>query len=513
MDHDTTLSTPHGDQESPRPDHSGPCHSGAAGGIAGPAVRLCSPGSVIASIPLMFGFHPENSLVVLGLNRTVGRERVQHGVRIGLDQVRGREREIAADLVVRLRDHDADEALLIAFAPRGATGPKARPDHCRKLMAAMKTQLAAGPAEDTITVADAIFTSGGRWWSYMCRNKRCCPVGGTMVPTEPPPALVAMFAGQGPVFASREAMDATFAPCGVTAARRMKAALRKAAAEAVGYVRPGGGAGHGGGARHGGGVGVGDGVGEGAPAGRDGGRPMVASSGGEGDGGVGDGESIGQPSGMADGGFVGAPGGDGGRGVPAGGGGPFAGVTDSASDGASGWTDEAVRRAHRLADRLLARCAGGSIDLSDAEAAELLVGMVDEWRVRDYLACVAFEEERAALLLCLMTEVARRAPDSAWRTTPLSLAAWAAWALGRTALAQCAVDRALAADPDYHFALLIRAGLHYGISSEAVRASADNTRRALFPDEILPTRPKQAPGPAPAVPAQRHQPNTEEARS
>src|SRR5213080_5518649 len=100
-------------------------------------------------------------------------------------------------------------------------------------MAAMKAQLGAGPAEDQIAVVDAIFTTGGRWWSYMCRNKRCCPAGGTMVPAEPPSALVTMFAGQGPVFASREAMDATFAPYGVTAARRMTTALKKAAEEAV----------------------------------------------------------------------------------------------------------------------------------------------------------------------------------------------------------------------------------------------------------------------------------------
>jgi hypothetical protein len=121
-----------------------------------------------------------------------------------------------------------------------------------------------------------------------------------------------------------------------------------------------------------------------------------------------------------------------------------------------------------------------------------------------------------------MTELSRRAPDPGWRTTPLSLAAWAAWALGRTALAQCAVDRALATDSAYHFALLIRAGLHHGISSEAVRASADNTRRALFEDELRPSKdadgtehsgPSGQSGPPMPVPAQRSQSVTEEARS
>jgi hypothetical protein len=501
MDHDTTPSTAHGAPEDdgapedtgpdrPGPEHlgtgnhSGPCQTGgAAHGTAAPAVRLCSPGSLIASIPFMFGFHPENSLVVLGLNRTVGRERIQHGIRIGLDQVRGREHEVAADLRVRLRDHDADEALLIAFAPRGATGTKARPDHCRKVMAAMKSQLAAGPIEDHIKVADAIFTSGNRWWSYLCRNKRCCPAGGTMIPAEPPQALVAMFGGNGPVYASREAMDATFAPYGVTAVRRVKTALKKAAEDAAGYVRP-----------------IGE---DGVPAGADGGGDATGGGSTGASAGPGRAKAAGkQPTGPA------KPGGRGPRGRTA----------AKAASTQPGWTDEAVLKSHRLADRLLARCRAGVAELSDAEAAALLVGMVEEWRVRDYLACVAFEEERAELLLRLMTELSRRAPDPGWRTTPLSLAAWAAWSLGRTALAQCAVDRALATDSDYHFALLIRAGLQHGISSDAVRASADNTRRALFEEELRPSKDpasseeSESSGRPTAVPPQRNLPVAEEAR-
>jgi hypothetical protein len=396
-----------------------------------------------------------------------GRERIRHGVRISLDQIRGNERATAADLAVRLRDQGADEALLIAFGPRGATGTRARPDHCRKLVAALKAQLAAGSREERVAVVDAIFTANGRWWSYMCRNSRCCPAVGTTVPAEPPAALAALLAGQGEIFASREAMDDTFAPYGITAARRMKAALRQAIEDAVPNLK--------------------------APAPAAGRKAAVKPL----------------PPGRPSPGVASAVKASGQRSTKD-------RVSAGAASTASTWTEEAIAGAHGLADELLARCVDGKVEFSDAEGAELLVAMA-EWRVRDYLACIAFEEPRAERLLCLMAELSRRAPGPDWRTAPLSLAAWAAWALGRTSLAQCAVDRALATDNGYHFALLIRAGLHHGISSESVRASAENTRRELFGEGgAMPGGGQAADADAqaaPPLPAQRVQPDSEEARS
>lgn len=117
--------------------------------------------------------------------------------------------------------------------------------------------------------------------------------------------------------------------------------------------------------------------------------------------------------------------------------------------------------------------------ITDAEAAQLLIALLN-WRVRDYLACAAATEDSAGRLLRLCTELARRAPRPELRLAPYALAAWAAWAIGRPAVAQCAVDRALAIDPEYKFASLIRAGLHHAIDGEGVRESAANTRRDLF---------------------------------
>jgi hypothetical protein len=143
--------------------------------------------------------------------------------------------------------------------------------------------------------------------------------------------------------------------------------------------------------------------------------------------------------------------------------------------------------------------------ISDAEAAELLIALLN-WRVRDYLACAAATVDSAGRLLRLGAELARRAPHPELRLAPYALAAWAAWAISRPAIAQCAVDRALAIDPEYKFASLIRAGLHHAIDGEGVRESAASTRRDLFGEDVPtgdtafpdPAEPGAAPAPIPS---------------
>ncbi|MFD0631515.1 DUF4192 family protein [Catenulispora yoronensis] len=143
--------------------------------------------------------------------------------------------------------------------------------------------------------------------------------------------------------------------------------------------------------------------------------------------------------------------------------------------------------------------AADAPQISDAEAAQLLIALLN-WRVRDYLACAAATEDSARRLLRLSTELARRAPHPELRLAPYALAAWAAWAIGRPSVAQCAVDRALAIDPEYKFASLIRAGLHHAIDGEGVRESAANTRRDLFGEAAVDfdTDPEFAPAPVPS---------------
>jgi hypothetical protein len=527
---------------------------GDRAGAADPAapvgtVRLASPGSVVASVPFLFGFHPENSLVVLGVSHSAeGGGFIRHGVRIDLDQVRGHERSTALELAARLRDQDADIAILVAFGPRGATGAKARPDHCRKLMAAFRAQLEAAASEERVTVVDALYTANGRWWSYMCRNNRCCPSAGTVVPAEAPAALAGAFAARGhTVYASREALDATLDPypsevlartaaavdhldptwydtdAGLVDARRlMDVLLARCGGDsdepAPRAARP-----------------------EGPRAGRRGlsgsataalsTRPKASADGSDPAADALSSAHPGSRSSATDSGSADAAAGDsaatgsarsrhGGRSassdaaIPQAAAGSAAAVAAAEQAGApvngtAPYSSSAVIPAARTSrgatnrvpalvgtseGAVLAEPPGSLLAppvMSDAEAAELLVALLN-WRVRDYLACAAATVDSAGQLLRLGAELARRAPHPDLRLAPYALAAWAAWAIGRPAIAQCAVDRALAIDPEYKFASLIRAGLHHAIDGEGVRESAANTRREMFDeaaaDPVVPDR-------------------------
>ncbi|HEX3811588.1 MAG TPA: DUF4192 domain-containing protein [Mycobacteriales bacterium] len=98
--------------------------------------------------------------------------------------------------------------------------------------------------------------------------------------------------------------------------------------------------------------------------------------------------------------------------------------------------------------------------IPDAEAAMLLEGLRDV-RMRD--ACCAWAGgPNADGARAVARQLARRASPP-WDVTPYALVAWFAWRSGEGALAQIAVERAIAGDPDCAFALLIQEILDRGI--------------------------------------------------
>lgn len=82
----------------------------------------------------------------------------------------------------------------------------------------------------------------------------------------------------------------------------------------------------------------------------------------------------------------------------------------------------------------------------DDEVARLLEGLRVP-RLRDAALCV-IAQETATACVELWTDVLRRTPDEL-AAAPATLLGWSAWQAGHGALAWCAVEEALAADPDY----------------------------------------------------------------
>jgi hypothetical protein len=122
--------------------------------------------------------------------------------------------------------------------------------------------------------------------------------------------------------------------------------------------------------------------------------------------------------------------------------------------------------------------------------------------VRDDAWARMVPEHRQAHL-ALWADIVRRA-DGPWLPAPASLLAFTAWQAGDGTLANIALDRALAADPGYSMALLLRDILAAGVPPSQARLPmtpeevADSYARAEAPVPPAPTRAGK-----PTAPAQR----------
>ncbi|MGY2082463.1 DUF4192 domain-containing protein [Blastococcus sp. SYSU DS0539] len=148
-----------------------------------PEVRISDPGEVAAALPHLLGFHPSESVVLIGLGGP-------SGGRVGLT-VRGDippsgDGAAAARLLARsLRTDDPVAALLVVVSE--AADDRTRPDEGpapgtdlphRDLVHDLVLALAAVD----VPVRDVLLVRRGRWWSYDCPHPCCAPSGGTPLP-------------------------------------------------------------------------------------------------------------------------------------------------------------------------------------------------------------------------------------------------------------------------------------------------------------------------------------------
>lgn len=157
-----------------------------------PRLVVRGPDCLPAVVPHLLGFHPEDSVVVLGL------EPGTHAVRVTL----------RLDLPVE-PDRDAWAALLPAFDRVGATeallcvypSPDADPwreARARDLPARPVLDAAAEAFADAgVAALDAVCVVGDRMRSYWCRDERCCPREGRLIPHEELLRIEAELVGTG----------------------------------------------------------------------------------------------------------------------------------------------------------------------------------------------------------------------------------------------------------------------------------------------------------------------------
>lgn len=157
-----------------------------------PKLKLSGPGSLIAAVPHLLGFPPEESLVLVGLRGPRGRLGMTMRVDLPPD---GPE---SAPAVAEF------EPLAAALLGDGATDCLAMVMTNRADRADQDDQDDLGPYVDLVAnldqalyvcgveVSDIVLVRNGRWRSYLCRDGECCPAEGTAVP--PPSGELAAYA-------------------------------------------------------------------------------------------------------------------------------------------------------------------------------------------------------------------------------------------------------------------------------------------------------------------------------
>src|SRR5262245_24411380 len=126
-------------------------------------VRVADLGDLLAGLPVLFGFRPTESLIVICLEAPRGRV----GFRLRADLPPPDSAEAVADYLVEvLRRNAAEVVLVVACSDDPAVADPA------------VTALFGRLRSAAIEVRDAVRCDGRRFWSYVCDDPACCPPEG-----------------------------------------------------------------------------------------------------------------------------------------------------------------------------------------------------------------------------------------------------------------------------------------------------------------------------------------------
>ncbi|MEV5407336.1 DUF4192 domain-containing protein [Thermopolyspora sp. NPDC052614] len=180
-----------------------------------PRMLLATPADLLCAVPYLLGFHPVDSLVVAGFTGWPPDGRLRLTTRWDLPVAAGSLRR----LPLLLGREGVAQVMLVGFGAGALVTPAV--DEAARLL-----------REAGIEVAEALRAEGGRYWSYLCRNVRCCPAEG--VPYDAVASPIAAQATMHGMVAlpDRTSLERSVAPLDGP----MRQAMRQATARAVAEV-------------------------------------------------------------------------------------------------------------------------------------------------------------------------------------------------------------------------------------------------------------------------------------
>ena len=175
-------------------------------------LRVSSPAHLVAVVPYLLGFHPRDSLVVVGR-----RERsLVFAARQDLppaDTPLADLDEAARQVAAVVARQSVDSVVLIGYTDERSSG------------AAMAAAVGDALLDLAVPVSEQLRVADGRFWCYLCTDEDCCPPGGRAYETEA--GRIREVAGFE-VFADRAALVASVAPVEGAAAEAMRVATAEA---------------------------------------------------------------------------------------------------------------------------------------------------------------------------------------------------------------------------------------------------------------------------------------------
>ncbi|MFJ1840208.1 DUF4192 domain-containing protein [Streptomyces sp. NPDC088146] len=210
-------------------------HHESTGPVDEQQITLRGPAELADALPYLMGFHPNDSVVMVALHG--GRGRFGGRLRLGIPQAPQEWASVAEQLAECLikgseRRGERPDAIVIFLCQDPAEGENGGQvmERLRPLAQGLRT--ACGTLD--VPVLEALCISDGRYWSYCCPDKRCCPSEGNQMalPGTSVMAAAAAYAGIQVRGTLRE-MEARLEPLHTGAAADQLRALDSAGAELV----------------------------------------------------------------------------------------------------------------------------------------------------------------------------------------------------------------------------------------------------------------------------------------